>query len=111
MDHAARCIFGSVLQAHGRRIQRMAEFGSRPTEIAFALGVSVDSVQLCIAHMNGEPLPGDPTPEEIAEECRRIRAGEVVIVSGYQSRPPKVESGVPRQRGTRVRGQHIQSRA
>lgn len=112
MDLASRRgSFGNTIKRLGYRILAAANSGATTDQIAERFRLHPEVVALCVAHLRGDPLPGDPTPEQIAEECRRIRSGEVVVVSGYQSRRPVVhQNGEPRQRCTRVGGQTFQAR-
>lgn len=111
MDVSRRGSFGNTIRRFGHRILAAANGGATTAQIADQFHIDLEVAAICVAHLRGDPLPGDPSPEEIAEECRRIRSGEVVIVSGYQSRRPVVlQGGEPRQRCTRVGGQTYQAR-
>ncbi len=96
---------GRQMQLYRERIVSLHCRGYAVTEIAFSLEIAAAAVQLVIDDWSGLPGPNDPTPEEIAERCRQIRSGDVVIVSGHHGERPTLRTdGTMRTRATRVAG-------
>jgi hypothetical protein len=71
------------IQTRSTRVMDLHDAGLTREQIALSLSLDVRTVWKIVAHFTGGPGPGDPTPEEIADQSWRIRCGEVRVASRH----------------------------
>ncbi len=71
------------IQTRSTRVMDLHHAGLTREQIALSLSLDVRTVWVIVARCTGGPGPGDPTPEEIADQAWRIRCGEVRVASRH----------------------------